>query len=30
MTPQRLAERDPKGEVRSWLEAMAQLMAEGR
>jgi hypothetical protein len=25
MTPQRLAQRDPKGEVRSWLEAIAHL-----
>jgi hypothetical protein len=25
MTPQRLAERDPKGEVRSWLETIADL-----
>lgn len=30
MTPQRLAERDPKGEVRSWLKSMMRLMAEGR
>jgi hypothetical protein len=29
MTRQRLAERDPKGEVRWWLEAMMRL-AEGR
>ncbi len=25
MTPQRLAERDPEGEVRSWLETIARL-----
>jgi hypothetical protein len=25
MTPQRLAEQDPKGEVRSWLETIARL-----
>ncbi len=30
MTPQRLAERDPKGEVRSWLEAMMRLADVGR
>jgi hypothetical protein len=30
MTPQRLAERDPKGEVRSWLEAMMRLADTGR
>ena len=26
MTPQRLAERDPQGDVRSWLVAMLRLM----
>lgn len=30
MTPARLAERDPEGEIRSWLEAMLQLMADAR
>ena len=30
MTPGRLAERDPKGEVRSWLEAMMRLADVGR
>lgn len=25
MTPQRLAERDPKGKVRSWLDTIARL-----
>ena len=30
MTPQRLAEQDPQGEVRSWLEAMLRLIHAGR
>lgn len=30
MTPQRLAEQDPQGEVRSWLEAMLRLIHSGR
>jgi hypothetical protein len=30
MTPERLAEQDPQGEVRSWLESMLRLMAECR
>ena len=30
MTPERLAERDPQGEIRSWLEMMAGLMTETR
>jgi len=30
MTPERLAEQDPQGEVRSWLEAMLQLIRTGR